>query len=99
MFSSYNEFLGPKVWKFRAPLPIISWSEKLPEYAIFLDDLSSRFEILQAKIGGQMAELEQKWEYKIFFDQNPSKLQGAKRGPFWPIQVLPMVLGDDPRLS
>ena len=46
-----------------------------------------------------MAELEQKWEYKIFFDQNPSKLQGAKRGPFWPIQVLPMVLGDDPRWS
>ena len=25
--------------------------------------------------------------------------QGAKRGPFWPIQVLPMVLGDDPRWS
>ena len=35
LFSSYIEFLCPKVWKCQALLLIISWSEHLLEYAIF----------------------------------------------------------------
>ena len=58
LFSSYIEFLGPKAETYQALLLIISWSERLLEYAIFLGYLSGHFEVLWAKIRWKMAKIE-----------------------------------------
>ena len=103
IFSAYIEFLGPKVWKCQALLLIISWSEHFLEYAIFFRLSVRSFWDILSQILMKNGEARAKTRSQIFFlvknpNSNP-KLQEAKRGPFWPIQVLPMVLGDDPRWS
>ena len=84
LFSSYIEFLGPKAETYQALLLIISWSERLLEYAIFFElSVRSFWGIVSQNLmknGQDRARIKlQFFSVKI---QNPkSKYSGGQKGP------------------
>ena len=91
----FSPFLGFS-WSL---LLIISWSENYPLYAIFGGLSVGSFWDTPSQNRRPNSWARAEIRFNDFEFKFSSNFQGAKRGPFWPIQVLPMVLGDDPRWS
>ena len=81
MFVSYIEFLGPKVWKCRAPLLIISWSEKLPEYALFFGQSVRSIWDTPSQNQKPNGQAKAKIRIQIFFWSKSFKTSGGQKGP------------------